>query len=88
MISPFFIIRYSNLSDCYNDKYNTIEESSTSAPISSYLFALRECYGDYAYVYLSDTSVYNVTLANFTTDKYSYSSPLVSTYRYDIPTGR
>jgi hypothetical protein len=46
---------------------------------------VKECYGDYAYVYLSDTSVYNVTLGNVSS---TYSTPNLQRYVFALPDGK
>lgn len=46
---------------------------------------MKECYGDYAYVYLSDTSVYNVTLGNVSS---TYSTPNLQRYVFALPDGK
>ncbi len=47
---------------------------------------MKSCYGDYAYVYLSDTSVYNVTLGNLSSTK--YSTPNLQRYVFVLPDGK
>ena len=43
---------------------------------------VKLCYGSYAYVYLTDTSVYNVTLGNFSS---TYSTPNFQRYVFTVP---
>jgi hypothetical protein len=46
--------------------------------------AVKGCYGDYAYVYLSDSSVYNVSLGNLSS---TYSTPDLQRYLFSLPDG-
>jgi len=73
---------YGNLSDCYTTKYEETKEKGND--FYYFLNALKQCYGSYAYAYNSNTSVYNITLYNISTD---FSSPMLERYSYLIPTG-
>lgn len=43
---------------------------------------VKSCYGDYAYIFRTNTSVYNMTLGNYSLD---YATPMIAQYIYDLP---
>jgi len=73
---------YSELNTCYNTVFQATQTSGGGA---QYFFqAIKKCYGEYAFIYRSANSVYNISLAN---DSSYYRTPYESQYIYTLPTG-
>jgi len=73
------------LDACYTDKYNSAVNAKSGAQL--FLIAIQSCYGSYAYVYQSPTSVYNISLIDVeTTANYTYRTPALLRYKYKLPT--
>eukprot|EP01038_Epipyxis_sp_PR26KG_P007787 gene7787-10578_t len=74
---------FSDLNDCYTTVF---DETVTNGEGAEYfLQAVQKCYSHTAYVYKSSTSVYNISLANYTDNLIEYSSPILSQYVYILP---
>lgn len=71
---------YQDLTTCYSAVYSATAANGQGAEY--FLSAVKTCYGDFAYIFLTNTSVYNITLGNYTE---SYATPLVSQYLYELP---
>lgn len=76
--------RYSDLTTCYNSVFQETEQQ-TSNGAQYFLTSVSDCYGDYAYVYASPSSVYNLSLANVSNGQ--YVTPLLNQYIYNLPPG-
>jgi hypothetical protein len=71
---------YSALSQCYSTMFNNIVQPGDGAQV--FLQEIKNCYGSYAYVFASPSTVYNITLANVT--EY-YGTPFQAQYVYNLP---
>jgi hypothetical protein len=73
--------RYQQLTVCYQ---KALQGAGQIANGAQYFFrTIPGCYGEYAYVYLSSTSVYNLTLGNVSHGE--YITPMLSQYIYELP---
>jgi hypothetical protein len=90
--NPDVYFWYSELKTCYQTIYDATDNSQQGA---QYFFnQIKTCYSGaispvtnkptttYAYIFRSPTSVYNITLGNYST---YYRSPFQSQYIYDLP---
>ena len=74
--------RFNNLNQCYDQKFADIQQNGGGA--EGFNAETKECYGAVAYVYKSETSVYNVTLQQATPAS-DYSTPELTQYIYNLP---
>lgn len=72
------------LEACYTDKYNAAV--STKSGAQEFLTSIQSCYGSYAYVYQTPTSVYNISLIVVSTvSNYTDRTPALLRYKYTLP---
>lgn len=54
---------YQALSQCYNEVFDAVEQANSGA--LSFFALVKNCYGPYAYVFATPTSVYNVSCSSY-----------------------